>query len=163
MAEEHRGWSYRRIQGALANLGHVLAHKTIASVLKQHGIEPAPDRSTKTTWKEFLTRHWHQIVASDFFTIEVWTSRGLKRFIVLFFIDLSTRRVELAGIASNPNGLVRAEGHLLLIRRSRMKWTQTRHGLRNMNFGSRRTDSSKEQWLAPPQSNQKPSSAQRTR
>jgi putative transposase len=83
----------------------VLAHKTIASVLKQHGIEPAPDRSRKTTWKEFLTRHWHQIVASDFFTIAVWTSRGLKRFIVLFFIDLSTRRVELAGIASNPNGL----------------------------------------------------------
>jgi len=105
MAEENRGWGYRRIQGALANLAHVLAHKTIASVLKQHGIEPAPDRSRKTTWKEFLTRHWHQIVASDFFTIEVWTSRGLKRFIVLFFIDLSTRRVEFAGIASNPNGL----------------------------------------------------------
>ena len=48
MAEENRGWGYRRIQGALANLGHVLAHKTIANILRQHGIEPAPERSRKT-------------------------------------------------------------------------------------------------------------------
>src|SRR6516162_5181741 len=47
----------------------------------------------KTTWKEFLKRHWEQIVAADFFTIEVWTRRGLQRFIVLFFIELSTRKV----------------------------------------------------------------------
>jgi len=64
MAEQNRGWGYRRIQGALANLGHVLAHKTIANILKQHGIEPAPERSRKTTWKDFLVRHWSQIVAS---------------------------------------------------------------------------------------------------
>jgi transposase InsO family protein len=105
MAEENRGWGYRRIQGALANLGHVLAHKTIANILKQHGIEPAPERSRKTTWKEFLSRHFDQIVASDFFTVEVWTSKGLTRFIVLFFIELSTRRVEVGGIASKANGL----------------------------------------------------------
>ena len=105
MAEENRAWGYRRIQGALANLGHVLAHKTIANILKQHGIEPAPERSRKTTWKEFLSRHFDQIVASDFFTVEVWTSKGLTRFIVLFFIELSTRRVEVGGIASKANGL----------------------------------------------------------
>jgi putative transposase len=51
MGEENRAWGYRRIQEALANLGHVLAHKTIASILKQHGIEPAPERSRKTMWK----------------------------------------------------------------------------------------------------------------
>src|SRR5215467_2499993 len=105
MAKENRGWGCRRIQGALANLGYMLAHKTVANVLKRHGIDPAPERSRKTTWKEFLIRHWSQIVASHFFTIEVWTSTGLKRFIVLFFIDLSTRRVEIGGIARNPNGL----------------------------------------------------------
>src|SRR5262249_15014332 len=59
----------------------------------------------KTTWKEFLDRHWAQIVASDFFTIEVWTPTGLKRFVILFFMELSTRRVEIGGIASRPNGL----------------------------------------------------------
>src|SRR5215831_19457866 len=79
MAEENRQWGYRRIQGALSNLGHRLAFKTIANILKSHGIEPAPERSRKTTWKEFLTRHWEHMVASDFFTIEVWTPTGLRR------------------------------------------------------------------------------------
>src|SRR6266513_1049499 len=105
MAKENRSWGYRRIQGALANLGHLLAFKTIANILKEHGIEPAPERSRKTTWKEFLTRHWEQIVASDFFTIEVWTPTGLQRFIVLFFMEISTRRVEIGGVASKANGL----------------------------------------------------------
>jgi putative transposase len=105
MATENRSWGYRRIQGALSNLGHWLAFKTIANILKEHGIEPAPERSRKTTWKEFLTRHWDQIVASDFFTIEVWTPTGLQRFIVLFFIELSTRRVEVGGVANKANGL----------------------------------------------------------
>jgi putative transposase len=105
MAEENRGWGYRRIQGALSNLGHIVARTTIANILKRHGIEPVPERSRKTTWKEFLTRHWNQIVATDFFTMEVWTCSGLTRFIVLFFMDLSTRRVQIGGIASSANGL----------------------------------------------------------
>jgi putative transposase len=105
MAEENRAWGYRRIQGALSNLGHKLARSTIAEILERHGIEPAPERSRKTTWKEFLTQHWELIVAADFFTIEVWTAKGLQRFIVLFFIELSTRRVEIAGISATANGL----------------------------------------------------------
>ena len=68
-------------------------------------MEPAPERSRKTTWKEFLSRHWEMIVATDFFTVEVWTRRGLQRFVVLFFIDLSTRKVEVAGIAQAAKGL----------------------------------------------------------
>ena len=105
MAEENRAWGYRRIQGAISNLGHKLARSTIADILHRYGMEPGPERSRKTTWKEFLTRHWELIVAADFFTVEVWTSRGLKRFFVLFFMDLCTRKVELAGIASSANGL----------------------------------------------------------
>ena len=105
MAEENRDWGYRRIFGALSNLGHQLGRGTIANILKRHGIEPAPERSRKTTWKEFLSRHWELIVAADFFTIEVWTRQGLQRFVVLFFIELSTRKVEVAGIARAANGL----------------------------------------------------------
>jgi putative transposase len=105
MAQENRDWGYRRIQGALSNLRHEIARSTIAEILKRHGIEPAPERSRKTTWKEFLSRHWELIVAADFFTVEVWTRRGLQRFIVLFFIELPTRRVEIVGIASAANGL----------------------------------------------------------
>ena len=105
LAEENRDWGYRRIQGALSNLGRKIARSTIAEILERHGIEPAPERSRKTTWKEFLSRHWELIVAADFFTVEVWTRRGLQRFLVLFFIDLATRRIEIAGIARTANGL----------------------------------------------------------
>src|SRR3954451_18402294 len=105
VGEENRTWGYRRIQGALANLGHDVGRGTIAAILARNGIEPAPERERKTTWKEFLTQHWDLIVAADFFTIEAWTRRGLQRFMVLFFIELSTRKVEIAGIASVANGL----------------------------------------------------------
>ena len=89
MAQDNRDWGYRRIQGALANLGHDLAHGTIGNILKQHGLEPAPERIRKTTGKEFLARHGEQIVATDFFTIEVWTPTGLQRLLVLFFMRAS--------------------------------------------------------------------------
>jgi putative transposase len=96
---------YWRIQGALSNLGHALARSTIAQILERHGIEPVPERSRETTWKEFLSQHRELIVATDFFTVEVWTRRGLQRFMVLFFIELSTRKVQIAGITSTANGL----------------------------------------------------------
>jgi Integrase core domain. len=105
MAQENHDWGYRRIQGAISNLGHKLARSTIADILRRHGIGPAPERSRKTIWKEFLAQHWELIVSADFFTTEVWTTKGLTRYLVLFFIDLSTRKVEIAGIASRANGM----------------------------------------------------------
>src|SRR3954464_1899244 len=75
MAEENRTWGYRRIQGAISNLGYKIARSTISDILRRHGIEPAPQRNRKTTWKEFLTQHWELIAAADFFSIEVWTAR----------------------------------------------------------------------------------------
>jgi transposase InsO family protein len=105
MATENRDWGYRRIQGALGNLGHEVARSTVANVLKKHGMEPAPERIRKTTWKEFLAWHWEVTVAADFFTIEAWTRKGLTRFVVLFLMDLSTRRVEIAGVARQANGI----------------------------------------------------------
>ena len=82
LAEENRDWGYRRIQGALFNLVHEIAHSTIAEILERKGIEPVPERSRKTTRKEFLSWHWEMIVAADFFTVEVWTQKGLQRFMV---------------------------------------------------------------------------------
>ena len=104
MARES-GLGYRRIHGALSNLGHELAPSTVAEILERHGIEPAPDRKRKTTWKEFLTRHWDAIVTADFFTVEAWTPKRLQRLVVLFFIELSSRKIEIGRIAPNPNGL----------------------------------------------------------
>jgi putative transposase len=84
MATANRDWGYQRVQGTLANLGHEVARRTIANLLKEHGLEPAPERERKTPWKEFLSRHREVIVAADFFTIEAWTHKGLTRFLVLF-------------------------------------------------------------------------------
>lgn len=44
--------------------------------------------------------HWELIVAADFFTVEVWTARGLQRYIVQFFIELLTLRVDIANVAN---------------------------------------------------------------
>jgi len=104
MATENRDWGYTRLQGALANLGHTVGRGTIATILRQHGIEPAPDRRKGTSWREFLKAHWHVLAATDFFTVEVWTATGLTRYVVLFVIELATRRVHVAGIAAEPDG-----------------------------------------------------------
>jgi putative transposase len=86
MAVKNRDWRYRRIIGALSNLGYNLARGNCCEHPEGNCIEPAPERNRKTTWREFLTQHWDLIVAADFFTIEVWTAKGLQRSIVLFFI-----------------------------------------------------------------------------
>src|SRR5499426_3370489 len=86
MAQENRSWGYDRIVGALANLGHTISDQTVGNILKRHGIPPAPERKTTTTWKEFIRTHLDVLVATDFFTAEVWTLGGLVTYYVLFFI-----------------------------------------------------------------------------
>ena len=103
MAGDNPRWGYTRIQGALENLGYTVGRNTIKRVLAENGIDPVGRRPT--TWKAFLKAHWGAIAATDFFTVEVVTWRGLVRYLVLFVIDLKTRRVEIAGIASSPDGI----------------------------------------------------------
>jgi transposase InsO family protein len=100
LARENPGWGYRRIQGELVGLGVKLAASTVWSILKEAGIEPAPKRS-ETSWAEFLRRQAASILECDFLTVD---RLFLKRFYVLFFIELATRRVWLAGITTNPDG-----------------------------------------------------------
>lgn len=103
LARENRSWGYTRIQGALANLRHEVGRGTIANVLKEAGLEPAPQRRQGMTWKEFLKTHWEVLAATDFFTVELWTAKGLIRYHVLFVIRLATREVQLAGLVPEPN------------------------------------------------------------
>src|SRR3989442_5140045 len=77
MARENRSWGYDRIVDALANLGYTISDQTVGNILKRHGLPPAPERKTTTTWKEFIRTHMDVLVATDFFTAEVWTLRGL--------------------------------------------------------------------------------------
>jgi putative transposase len=102
MAKENRSWGYDRIVGALANLGHQVSDQTVGNVLRRHGIPPAPERRRTTTWAEFIRVHLAVLVGTDFFTVEVFTLRGLVTYYVLFFIHLETRKVEIAGITTHP-------------------------------------------------------------
>src|SRR5919206_2001441 len=63
MAQENRSWGYDRIVGALANLGLTVSAQTVGNILKRHGIPPAPERKTTTTWKEFIRTHMAVLVA----------------------------------------------------------------------------------------------------
>ena len=104
MATANRDWGYTRSRDALSNLGYTVSRGTIANVLREHGLEPAPERLKHTTWREFLAAHWDVLAAADFFTVEVWLPRGLTRFTVLVLIELATRRVNVAGITAAPTG-----------------------------------------------------------
>ena len=103
MAQENRAWGYDRIVGALANLGLTVSAQTVGNVLKRHGIAPAPERKTTTTWKELIRTHMDVLVATDFFTTEVWTLGGLVTYYILFFIHLGSRKVHIAGMTPHPN------------------------------------------------------------
>ncbi len=102
MAKDNPGWGYTRIIGAMKNLGHDVGRMTVARVLAEHGIDPAPKRSKGMSWGDFLRIHWDGIAAADFFTVEALTLTGLTRFHVLFAIELKTRVVHIAGIVHEP-------------------------------------------------------------
>ena len=104
MARENPGWGYTRIRDGLRHLGHEIGRSTVKRILLEHGIEPAPERNRTTSWESFLTAHWGAIAAADFLTVEVLTLGGLVRYHVLVVMDLMTRKVEIAGITSEPTG-----------------------------------------------------------
>jgi hypothetical protein len=81
IARENRSWGYDRIAGALANLGVTVSDQTVGNVLKRHGIAPAPERKITTTWQEFIRIHMDVLVATDYFTTEVWTLGGLVTYL----------------------------------------------------------------------------------
>ena len=103
MARENPSWGYDRMAGALANLGHRVSDQTVGNVLRRHGIPPAPQRKRTTTWAAFIRAHLAVLAGTDFFSVEVFTLRGLVSFYVLFFIHLESRKVHLAGITVQPN------------------------------------------------------------
>jgi putative transposase len=99
LGRENPRWGYQRIRGELLKLGIETSATPVRSVLLRHGRPPAPRREGPT-WSEFLRSQAHAILACDFFTVETFT---LKTLYVLFFIELSSRRVHLAGVTANPD------------------------------------------------------------
>jgi putative transposase len=103
MAEENPTWGYRRLQGALINLGYHIDKITVRNILRRHHMEPAPQRrKAGMSWAQFLTLPWEVLAATDFFTVEVATWHGLVTYDVLVVMELATRRVQIAGITPHP-------------------------------------------------------------
>jgi putative transposase len=96
---ENPRWGYPRIRGELRKLGIRISATTVRSILLRHGMNPAPRRAGPT-WTQFLRTQAAGILATDFFTVE---TIGLRTLYVLFFIELSTRRVHVAGVTEHPD------------------------------------------------------------
>jgi putative transposase len=99
-ARENPTWGYRRIHGELSRLGVTIAASTVWTILNTAGIDAAPGRHAES-WTSFLRGQAAGIVACDFFTVDTVM---LRRYYVLFFIELDRRRVHLAGITQHPTG-----------------------------------------------------------
>ena len=84
-------------------MGYYISDTTAGSVLKAHGVEPAPDRQRTGSWNTFLKVHRDVLAAIDFTTIEIWTRGGLVIYYMLFVMELNTRRVHFAGCTPHPD------------------------------------------------------------
>jgi putative transposase len=104
LARENLGWGYTKIRDALRGLKVEIGRSTVASILKEAGFEPAPERTRKRTWKQFIRSHWETLYACDFFAVETLGLSGTVRHMVFFVIELRTRAVHIAGMRINPDG-----------------------------------------------------------
>jgi putative transposase len=96
-------WGYTRILSELRKLGeHKISRTTVRNILAAEGLDPGPKRG-KGTWHEFIKIHWDTLIACDFFTKDVYTIFGKVTCYVLFFIEIKTRRVWIAGVTPNPD------------------------------------------------------------
>ncbi len=103
LTRENAGWGYDRIVGALSNLGIEVSDQTVGNVLKRNGIRPAPKRTPEIVWADFIKAHQEVLAACDFFTTEVISGGELLTYYVLFVIQISSRKVHIAGITLNPD------------------------------------------------------------
>lgn len=97
------GWGYSRILGELKKLGlDSICRTTVKNILREHGFNTRPVRG-QSTWGDFINRHKKTLWACDFFTKKIWTMTGMVEMYVLFFINVDSRRVHVAGMTAHPD------------------------------------------------------------
>ena len=99
LSKENPRWGYLRIVGELKKLGITVSKGSVANLLRRHGLPPAP-RRTGPTWAEFLRVQAKGVLATDFFTVD---TVALRRYYVLFVIEVERRVVHLLGVTANPD------------------------------------------------------------
>ena len=104
LANENIGWGYTKIRDALRGMKIEIGRTTVADIMAESGLEPAPERTQKRTWKHFLKSHWETLYACDFFSVETLGTFGTVRVMVFFVIELKSRAVHIAGIRVAPDG-----------------------------------------------------------
>ena len=103
LARENGRWGVDRIQGELLKLGFRIGETTIRAILRRHGVLPAPQRGNGGSWRRLLKHYKEQILACDFFIVETALLQTVYiLFFILFFIEISTRRVYFAGCTTHP-------------------------------------------------------------
>ena len=100
LGRENPRWGYLRIVGELKKLGVTVSKTSVASILRRHGFPPAP-RRMGPTWSQFLSAQAKGIVATDFFHVDTVI---MRRYYVLFVIEIQSRVVHVLGATTNPNG-----------------------------------------------------------
>jgi transposase InsO family protein len=100
LTRENPRWGYLRIVGECTKLGVTVSATSVRNVLRRHRLKPAPRRSGPT-WSQLLRAQAGSTLACDFFSADTIT---LRRFYVLFFLDLERRKVFLAGVTAHPIG-----------------------------------------------------------
>jgi putative transposase len=95
---ENPSWGYRRVHGELLTLGIKVAASTVWEMLREAGIDPAPDRAA-STWTQFLRSQAEALLAADF--IETVTLTGMRMY-VLAVIEHTSRRIHILGATAHP-------------------------------------------------------------
>ena len=98
LAKENPSWGYRRVHGELLVLDVQVAASTVWEILRQAGVDPAPERAC-TTWADFLRSQADALLACDF--LETVTLSGARMF-VLAVIEDGSRRIRILGATAHP-------------------------------------------------------------
>ncbi|MDH6221783.1 integrase core domain-containing protein [Streptomyces pseudovenezuelae] len=98
LAQENPSWGYCRIHGELLVLRIKVAASTVWEILREAGIDPAPERAS-STWADFLCSQADALLACDF--LETVTLSGARLY-VFAVIEHASRRIRILGATGHP-------------------------------------------------------------
>lgn len=104
LKKDNPRWGYKKITDQIVYLGHKISKSAVKNILIEHGFNPEPDLTVRSSWHEFLKSHWNVFVACDFFTVELMIGRKLVRCTLFFVIELATRKVSFLPVKPQPDG-----------------------------------------------------------